>query len=360
MKDIVFICGATDFHAMDKYWLTARVVYPRKVFLLTDSIELEKQSKILKRDTLVFQLFNIDWLLFKQNSKIGNFWRNFVKAILIPVQVVKLRRFYKNNPQYIYHAIPMYYMVLCYLAKIPFVGTPQGSEILVRPQRSSMYKKFAIKTLSAARYVIVDSLNMHTRVEKLSGVNALILKNGFNTTLALRNATNQNRKKILSIRGIIPIYNIEKIFKARQFVKGQFALTLVYPSCENDYMKHIKRMMHSIDEDFGKLKKKQLYKLLSETLLVISIPASDSSPRSVYESIFAGASVAISYSPFYDELPQCMKDRIILVNTSDKLWLEDAINKAKKIIKTPYIPSEEALEMCDENRTIRKIIEKVY
>ena len=47
MKDVVFVCGARDFHAMDKYYLTSKILYPRKVLILTDLVESEGQPNSL-------------------------------------------------------------------------------------------------------------------------------------------------------------------------------------------------------------------------------------------------------------------------------------------------------------------------
>ena len=74
-----------------------------------------------------------------------------------------------------------------------------------------------------------------------------------------------------------------------------------------------------------------MYELLRNSIMVVSIPSSDSSPRSVYEAIFCGCVVCITYHPYYDVLPQCMKDRIIVVDLNNKSWFKNAFQKAKKI-----------------------------
>ncbi len=359
MNDIVFVCGARDFHAMDKYQITAQAVYPAKVILLTDLIESEDQPRLIKKDTPVYHLYNIDWLLLKKPSSLGNLWRNLVKTILMPLQVFYLKRFYKKNLNSTYHAIPMYYMMLCYLAKVPFVATPQGSEILIRPFKSKIYKHYAIKCLQAAKKIIVDSANMQKKILELSGMDSIILKNGFNTSLIL-NTPLSDRQLILSIRGLHPNYRIDKILKARNYSKKKQSITFVYPACEEDYKKKIKAQFIEEDLDIGRLNKMELYEKMVNTLLAISIPLSDSSPRSVYECIFAGACVAVTYSPFIDELPKCMRDRLYLVNLNDVNWFEKALAFGKEITRNPFIPSEEALNMCDQERTISKIVTEIY
>ena len=359
LKDIVFVCGARDFHAMDKYRITTKAVYPRRVVILTDLIESEGQPKIIAKNTPIFHLYIIDWLLFKKQSSIANLWRNFIKMIFIPVQITHLKSFYKKNPNHIYHAIPMYYMLLCYLARVPFVGTPQGSEILVRPLKSKIYRKYAIKCLQAAKKVIVDSVNMQNRILELASIKAIIIKNGFDTSRILNTST-FDRKIILSMRGLNPTYRIDDILKARLNSKEHLPISFVYPASEEDYRFQIRENFKIGDKDLGRLDKDALYNTMANTLLAISIPMSDSSPRSVYECIFAGACVAVSYSPYVDELPNCMRERIYLVDMNDIYWFDKAVAYSRKITIRPFIPSEEALDMCDQNRTIHKVINEVY
>lgn len=361
MNDIVFICGSNDFHAMDKYWLTSRYLSPRKVLLLTDSIECVGLPKLIPSDFPLKRLFIIDKFLLKKQSSIGNIWRNLMKLLFIPIQVYYLKKFYKMHPNAIFHAIPMYYMMLCYLAKIPFVGTPQGSEILVRSYKSKFYKKFAVQSLRAASNVIVDSINMQNKVYELSGVYATLIKNGFDTSNILKDvAFCGKRSHILSIRGFNPLYRINEILKARGASINKRPISFVYPAAEEDYKRQISDNFIAEDLDLGRLNKKELYPLMKNTLLAISIPASDSSPRSVYECIFAGAIVAATYSLYMDEMPLCMRERIYLIDLKDSKWFDKAVVFANEAIEKPFVPSEEALEMCDQNRTIKKIVEQVY
>ena len=359
MKDIVFVCGARDFHAMDKYRITVKAVYPRKVLLLTDLIKSEGQPKLITKETPVYHLYIIDWLLFKKEFSLGNVWRNFIKLLFIPVQVYYLKKFYKENPNCIYHAIPMYYMILCFLAKVPFVATPQGSEILVRPLNSKIYKRYAIRSLQAAKKVIVDSVNMKQKVFELSSVNSIILKNGFNTAKIL-SIPGCERKIILSIRGLNPNYRIDKILKSRKYSKEKHSITFVYPAYVEDYKTMVFKNLMPEDRDLGRLDKDVLYETMVNTLLAISIPESDSSPRSVYECIFAGACVAVTHSPYIDELPKCMRERIYVVDISDENWFDNAIEFARKVTAIRFIPSEKALDMCDQERTIRKVVNEIY
>ena len=103
-----------------------------------------------------------------------------------------------------------------------------------------------------------------------------------------------------------------------------------------------------------------MYELLGSSKLAISIPTSDSSPRSVYEAIFLGCCVAVTYNSWINELPDCMKSRLIIINLKNKLWLKDAIKFADEMKKITYKPSELALEMFDQKKSMKIILDKYF
>ena len=113
--------------------------------------------------------------------------------------------------------------------------------------------------------------------------------------------------------------------------------------------------MRDYDNDLGRVDRISMYNLFFETNLVLSIPYSDSSPRSVYEAIFCGCAVGITYQPYYDLLPLCMKKRIILINLKEKNWLDSAYKKSKTILKYNYYPSRKAIELFDQRLSFKKI-----
>ena len=55
-----------------------------------------------------------------------------------------------------------------------------------------------------------------------------------------------------------------------------------------------------------------------------------------------------------------MKSRVVVVDLVDDQWLRQAISYAQEIVDTPFIASKEALELYDENKSIGKVIEKLY
>lgn len=353
--------GARDFHAIDWYRTVKKLVVNRNVIFLTDLIESEGYDRIINKDDVLEKLFIIDRFLFLKQSKFGNIWRNVIKLIALPIQIFYLKRYVKKNKNSVYHAHPMYYMFLCWLAGVEFIGTPQGDEILVRPKRSKLYKYFAIQSLKAAKYVTVDSVNMKNEIFKLSGVEALVIQYGVDTKKLLEiNHLNHQKNKIASIRAITDLYRIKEIVSARNKAKNKVSIEFIYPFVEEGYRNSTKKDFLAEDNDIGRLAKDEMYDLLSRAMLVFSIPRSDSSPRSVYEAIFLGCCVAVTYNLWIESLPACMKERLYIVDLDDNEWFDKAIEYAQKVSKIKYEPSEEALEIFDQEISMKKAIETLY
>jgi len=362
---LVFICAARDFHAMDWYKSAKELLPKKEIYILTDIIEGEGYKKLINNNDIVFKLILLDRILLQKQSHIGHIWRNLIKLFLFPIQVILIKRFAKKNPGAIYHAHSMYYLFLAWAARIPYIGTPLGSDVLITPNRSRLYKFFAVKSLKTAKAVTVDSIKMKDKVFELSGVNAQIVQNGIdmesiNSFLKSHQFSSDTNKSVLSIRGLTPLYRIEAILTARNLSLkySDIPITFIYPFQETEYAKKLLPLFKPFDKNLGRVERLKMYELLSGSKLVISIPSSDSSPRSVYEAIFCGCSVVIAYHPYYDVLPQCMKSRIILADLDDNEWFDKAVEASNVLIEKPYFPSEEALNMFDQKRSFR-IMEKL-
>ena len=360
--DIVFVGNARCFHTMDWFRSAQIVCAPGRVVFATDLIESEGHARLITERDEVIDLLNVDWLLLREQSRLGNVWRNVVKFAMLPVQAVLLRRLYKRMPQASYHAHTMYYMLLCRIAGVPFVGTPQGSEILVRPKRSAVYRWFASCALRAADTVTVDSVTMAEGVRELSGRDAAIVQNGIDVEAMQRGGTNlEGRAGILSIRAPTPNYRLGELFAARARMRVRPPITLTYPFWDIATLARVRSAMAPGDRDLGRLgSRTELYAEMRRALLVVSVPSTDSSPRSVYEAVFSGACVAVTANPYLDVLPSCMRSRIIVVDVTDTAWLERALERAEAIVSVPYQPTADALDLFDQRRSMQRVAEQYY
>lgn len=364
-KPIIFLCGARDFHAMDWYKSAKELIKDREISIITDLIEGEGFKKLIKNEDKVYNLLILDNLLFKKQSIFGNLWRNILKLLVLPLQVYLLKNFAKKKPDAIYHAHSMYYLWLAWLAGVPFIGTPQGSDILIKPFKSKFFRLLSAKAMRAAIAVTVDSQNMQEKAEHISGIKPFIIQNGIDIAAIdkINLLTKKNKIRnipILSIRGFTSLYQIKELVTARNktvlLQKKIIPITFIYPFYEQLYKNEIKSMFKDKDNDLGRVDRDSMYQLMLKSKLVVSIPMSDSSPRSVYESIFCGAAVAVVNNNYLNLLPECMLSRIIIVDLNSKDWLEKAIIKANIIIQQPYIPSEKAIEMFDQRKSFLKIV----
>jgi hypothetical protein len=359
LSELIFLCSARDFHAMDWYRSARRKLPDCKIYIMTDSIEGEGYKKLINKSDRLLKLVIIDKLLCKKQSERCNKWRNIVKLLLLPIQVLLIRLYsirINNNP--IYYAHSMYYIWLAWLSGIRFVGTPQGSDILIKINKSKIYKFLSVRAMKSACAITVDSTSMKNIIYKLTAVNAEIVQNGIDIE-TIKSTINKNVKRdiILSIRGFTPLYRIKEIIEGRDKSKNykDIDLTFIYPFYDENYKNKIKSALSKEDRDIGKVDRIKMYELMNRAKLAISIPFSDSSPRSVYEAIFCGCAVAITYNSYYEILPECMKERIVIVDIKDTYWFDKAMEFADLITQREFIPTSEALDLFDQLKSFEKI-----
>lgn len=359
---VVFLCGARDYHAMDWYRSALNLLPEKRVVILTDLISGEGFKKLINESDSLHRLFILDKLLFARQSALGNYWRNLLKLLVFPLQLMLLKRFSRKHPNAIYHAHSMYYLWLACAARVPYIGTPQGSDILVKPYKSKLYFTASKLSLRKAKAITVDSLKMASAVEEIAGVRAIVIQNGVDISSIAQEKSSVSddacsRNIVVSMRAITPLYRIKEIVEARNRSDSEFRhiLHLIYPFYESEYLSGVSDILYADDKNLGRVTREQMYHIFFRSLLVISIPSSDSSPRSVYEAIFCGAVVAVTYHPYIDTLPECMRRRIILVNLQEEDWFSEAIREAKVIAKVPFYPSDEALKTFDQLQSFQII-----
>ena len=366
-KNLVFLCGARDFHAMDWYRRSIENLSNLNIYILTDLIQGEKFRKLITSKDKVFKLIIIDNFLFRDQSGIGHIWRRIIKILIFPIQVLLIIRFSKKYPNTIFYVHGMYYLWLAKFAGIDFVGRPQGSDILIKPFKSRVYKFLSIKSMQSAKAIIVDSFLMYQSIQKITNnkINVSVVPNGIDLKLIKQEEAKQlkiERENIVSIRGFNDNYRIKEILVSRAFSKKTESIPVqfIYPFYDQTYKNDLKNFFIKEDEDISRLNKNELYQTLFKTKLVISIPYNDSSPRSVFESVFCGCIVAIVHNLYYENLPLSVKSRIIIVDVNEKDWFSSAIDKADYLIKKPFRPCKDALELFDQNLTFQKMANIIF
>jgi hypothetical protein len=355
----VFLGSGRCFHTMDWFRSCQRVDGVEPIFV-TDNLGGEGFVPLLRPDDKVRELILIDSVLFRRSSRLGHVWRNLVKLALVPLQVIRLRRILLGIPNPFIFAHSTYYAFLASFCNVRYSATPQGSEVLVRPLTSKVYRSLLRRSVRRAMFTTVDSRAMASRLEELSGVRPHIIQNGIDIAEICARANIPDvvphRRRVTSIRGFDANYRIVDILSARDRQVPSQALDFCFPFVEENYEQQIGALVRDTDKLHGRLPRVQLYKILKESICVLSIPKSDSSPRSVYEAIFCGAALLCTHASYIDALPGCMRRRVTLVDLRNPRWLADGLDVAHQIASEPYLPSDEALALFDQVSSMRRCL----
>tara|TARA_Y100000768_G_C23987595_1_gene689911 strand:- start:212 stop:1306 length:1095 start_codon:yes stop_codon:yes gene_type:complete len=360
VKKIVYLCSSRDFHAIDWYRFSQK--YIKKDFcIVTDTISSEGAEKLVKESDTIIYLKIIDKFLFKRQSKFGDKWRNLLKFMLLPYQVLLLKKKIGNHDNILFHAHGMYYMLIAALANVDFIGTPQGSEILLRLEKSHIYRFFALKAMNSAKCVTIDSKSMQNKIKKYCFAKTRILQNGIDIDMISEYCNFDNKRtKIVSIRAIDPLYRIESILKSRKLMADPLAINFIYPFEDKNYYEGINFRLTKDDKMHGKLNTESMFKLFEKTLLAISIPSSDSSPKTVYEALCCGAPVAVTENKYIEMLPRILRERLIIVDLDNPRWFEDALLEAKRIVENKFEFNKKDFFFIDRKESIKVLKNKIY
>ena len=360
-QEVIFLGSGRCYHTMD-WFRSAQALRPQAApTLVTDLIEGESFERLVAPSDRVERLMVIDAVLLKKQSRAGDIWRNLVKLLLLPIQAVKLRGILRRYEAPVVHAHSMYYVAMARLASCSYVATPQGSEVLVRPFRSRAYRAFSRFALAGASRISVDSDAMQRVIRELFGLDSTLVQNGIDIGAIRRlGAQTGDRDKLVSIRGLTENYRIREILDARNVQAPAVPLHFCYPFSDAEYVLDLEPQFVAADRNLGRLSRGDLYRLLVSAVLVLSVPVSDSSPRSVYEAIFCGAFVATTKGEWMSQLPTCMIARLITVDLSDGRWLSSALEFARARADTPYVPSPEALALFDQGHSMSRFYEEIY
>ena len=366
-KNLVFLCGARDFHAMDWYRRSLDKLENINIFILTDLIEGEQFKCLIEENDVVFKLLILDNFLFRDQSNLGNYWRRFIKILVFPIQVYLIKKFSRKFPKSIFYAHGMYYIWLAKFSGIEYVGRPQGGDINIKPFKSKIYRLLSKKSIENAKAIIVDSQIMNNNIKKISNTDKVfVIPNGIDLKTIgelFKFKHKQNlRKAIISTRGFAKLYRIHEILASRKKREetSKLPIKFIYPFYDLDYKNSLEKFFIPTDEDISRLDKIDLYKEFMKAKLVISIPLSDSSPRSVYEAIFCGCIVAITYNSYFDNFPNSIKERVVLVDISQNDWFHYAINKADVLLKKPFDPCKKALNLFDQDQTFKEMANVIF
>jgi Glycosyltransferase Family 4 len=360
-KDVIFLGNGRCYHTMDWFRSAQSLLPGNPPTLVTDLIDGESFETLVRTGDSVERMMVIDGVLFRKQSRLGDVWRNLVKLLVLPAQASRVRTLLRGHQNPIVHAHSMYYIAIARLSGCRYVATPQGSELLVRPYRSRAYRLFARMALSKASCVTVDSAAMQKALLELYGMRAVLLQNGIDVAaIQAMKGEPARADYLLSIRGFVVNYQLDELVAARDKMAPATPIAFCYPFWDERYRASVTRRLTPVDRDLGRLPRDEMYRQMASARLVVSIPRSDSSPRSVYEAIFCGAMVATVNGSWIANLPDCMRSRVIIVDLQSPTWLRDALASADAGASREFNPSPEALTLFDQQRSMRNLFDNIY
>lgn len=375
---ILYLASSADFHVdlWVKYFKENN-----KVFLFSDSQNyLQDQRfqnvKLIKSVGLFGQFLN------KLNSKNKKLYQlnKLLSVKIFSSQIDEVVKKYKIN---IIHAHSLYFGYLNYFIKsnIPRIFTPMGSDVIIHAQGNVIYKHMARKAFAGSEIVTNDSSILQKKgfLVGASRKENYVIQNGVDSNIFYPKKNNLKRKYnlgnndilLFSPRALEPLYNIDIVIKAiKNLTSKNFSIKCIFTyAFGNEYFDKLKKISKELNLEnnliwLGFKNYNEMAKLYNASDIVISIPNSDSSPKSVYEAMFCKKPVIVSDLEWSNEFFEREKN-IFKVNSISP---DELTNKILEIISNPKkakIITESAYKIVKKNfdyrlnmRRLEKIMEE--
>jgi glycosyltransferase involved in cell wall biosynthesis len=242
-----------------------------EVLLLTNEINPEKDVLALEAD------FSLGLQSFRTIKKIRSIVKNFQPSVV-----------------HIQQANTYAFLTTLALKKqnIPLVLTAWGSDVLINPHKSSLFKKILQYILNNVQVITADSNHV------LNNAQALVCKklslHNINFGIEMKEYTNMEKENIIySNRLHKELYNIDKIihsFSKFFQMHDDWKLVIAGSGDETEVLKALaKKLQIGKHVEFvGFLNQEENYAYYCKSKIYISIPRSDSVSISLVEAILCG------------------------------------------------------------------------
>lgn len=313
---ILYLSSSSDFHIdlWAQFFTTDHEVY-----LFTDKEDyLEdmpfKNVSIINSNGFLGALLNY----FKFSSH-KLFQIN--KLISSKFYAKKIDKFIRLNNIDIVHAHNLYYGFVASFLKsdIPIIFTPMGSDIILHAQKSYVYNYMAKQTFSQIDIITGDSKLIQSQGYKLGAKenSNFIIQNGVdtkvfypkNTNIKIKLGIKKDETLLFSPRAITPNYNIDTIIDSLSILKDKgFNFKCMFSfAFGGEYFDELKSRVKQKNLSkniiwLGRLTYNEMADHYNASDIVISVPTSDSSPKSVYEAMFCKKPIVISNIDWTNEI----------------------------------------------------------
>jgi glycosyltransferase involved in cell wall biosynthesis len=264
--------------------------------------------------------------------KVGNFdiningsnWQYLLEARAIKKLLKKIQPDIVNA-----HYITSYGLLAALSGYKPLVLSAWGSDILVTPNKSFVYRLITKYALSKASLITSDSLYMTEKAKDLTSKRIITVPMGVEETLIKLNRKANEQTKIISLRTINKNSNIDIIVKGfDSFLKrnksdnAQLIIGNNGPELDN-----IKALVQSLGIESkvifkGFMKREELLEELASSSIHISIPTSDATSVTLLEAMAVGLVSIVSDIPANREWIVHNKNGLIISELTPKALAE--------------------------------------
>jgi L-malate glycosyltransferase len=215
------------------------------------------------------------------------------------------------------HYITSYGFIAALTKNTPLILSAWGTDILVTPRKSLLYKFITKYTLRKADLITSDSKNMTEEIEKLLGNSKrqiITVPMGVDVEL-FKNSRNLYKEsiKILSLRTLDDNSNVGIIIKAFSKILLRYPNSILYVGNDGTLKKELIDLCKKLNIDkkvefLGFIDREGIVKLFKECDYYISIPTSDATSVTLLEAMASGIYPIVSNIP------------------ANKEWIEDRVN----------------------------------
>ena len=298
-------------------------------------------------------------------------------------KISEVRRLTKEYNIDVLHIIDMNHAIYApfSLAKRVVIEN-NGSDVLVKPK-----KKPYLKLFYRLMYRFVDAVVQDSYVSQKAGIsygaskaNNEVIELGidfdvFNREIEKGKAAEllgipEDRRIIFSPRGFTQLYNIDTIIASIPEVRKRFE-NVVYVFCRHfggDWEKY-KKMAEELGVGENVLftgfldNELDMPYIYRDAEAVVSVPSSDSSPRSVYEAMACGTPAVVSDLPWYHGKFDKDRDLTVIPVGDSKMLAEATIqvlsNRPDGKIENAYKKVRENIDMMVHSEKLEKLYKRI-
>ena len=289
----------------------------------------------------------------------------------------------KLSGQRLVHCHGLFSLLITHIAGISnsrIIFTPQGSDILVLPDKNFLVRKFLSYKLEKISFITADSNLLLKKAlllcPKLKEDKLKIIQNGIpleNIEKLIERKANLKERSIdiCWIRGISEVYQFEYFLELLKEIstlsKSEINVHIISAYGKTNISSELNKYKNINIKLLPRLNSIDFLKTLFNSKVVISIPKSDSSPRSVYEALSLGCRIFVTYLECFNWMPYKLKSKFIYCSYNlkkDSLKLIHEIENFKSndfntSMKEKYTNFRNALEYKNIANTYLQVFEKI-